>query len=119
MATAKKTTGKQRKNLLTGKEGNTFTSENQPTSEAKKLGWEELRKRRLLTQGIIKELINDDGTPKDSFKSYFRALINNAKLGNSKSIETVNKALEDEDAIKIDVTSNGNTITWGGKEIKV
>ena len=87
-----------------------FTSNNQPSPEAKKLGWEELRKRRLLTQGIIKELINDDGTPKPSFHSYFKALIDNAKAGNAKSIETVNKALED-DIIKVaQVDSDGNDV---------
>ena len=110
MAKVEKTTKKLPKNPFTGAEGNSFAADNQPSPEAKRLGWEELRKRRLLTQGIIKELINDDGTPKDSFVSYFRALIDNAKMGNAKSIETVNKAIEDE-VIKVAQTDTaGNDL---------
>lgn len=101
MGIVKETTKKRPAKPFTGKEGNTFSKDNQPSPEAKKKGWQELRKERLLTQEIIKELIGSDGKPKQSFKDYIRAMLTNAKRGNPKAIETINKCLED-DVLKVD-----------------
>lgn len=75
--------------------GKKFSKENQPSPASKKKGWEEVRKQKHLTRGLINELIGKDGTPKASFNAYIKALVSLAKEGNSKAIETVNKALED------------------------
>lgn len=83
----------------------------------RKKGWEELRKQRHLTQAVIKEMISEEGEPTKSFTGYIKSLITNAKMGNAKAIETVNKCIE-EDIIKVaQVNNNGedvpqNTIDW-------
>ena len=95
---------------FTGAEGNSFAKDNQPDPALKKLGWQKLREQRHLTQGIIKMMINDDGSPTATLKDYFKALITNAQKGNPKCIETVNKAIED-DIIKVaQVDSMGNDV---------
>ena len=91
------------------KTGVPYSATNQPSPEAKRLGWQEIRKKRLLTQELIKELIEDDGTPKESFKAYLRALIQNAKDGNPKAIDAVNKILED-DVTKIELSGSVGTV---------
>ena len=85
--------------------GKSFTTDNQPTPEQKKAGWQELRKRRLLTQEIIKMMLNEDGTPKATFKDYMNSLVKNAANGNPKAIDTINKAIEDE-IIKVAQTNS-------------
>ena len=93
---------------FTGKEGKVFSKDNQPTPEAKRLGWQELRKQRLLTQGIIALMVGKDNQPTETFKDYLRSLVTNAKLGNAKAIEALNKILED-DILKIaQVDTQGN-----------
>lgn len=87
-----------------------FTSDNQPPPEAKKAGWEELRSRRLLTQAIIKEMFGDDGVGTDSFKSYITSLITNAKMGNPKAIDAVNKGIEEEIIKVANVDAEGNSV---------
>lgn len=86
------------------KDGKSFTTENQPSPEAKKAGWQELRKRKLLTQEIIKKLLGKDGNNLSGLEDYMDSLVKNAKLGNPKAIETINKAIEEE-VIKISVTT--------------
>lgn len=97
----KKTTGKQRKNLLTGKEGNTFTSENQPSPEAKSKGWEKWRAEKNLTQKIIEKIAS--GKNLDEF---VESLIENAKNGNAKAIDVLISGIE-EQITKTDITSGG------------
>lgn len=88
--------------------GNRFSSTNQPTPEAKRAGWQEVRKQRLLTQGIIALMVGKDGKPTDTFKGYLRSLVDNAKMGNAKAIEALNKIMED-DILKIaQVDTQGN-----------
>lgn len=118
MAKELKTTIKRPKKPFTGKEGVRFSKDNQPTSEAKKAGIAEWKKQMNLTKALI-ATVTDIKNPELSLKKYAEALIKNAILGNSASIAAVNKSLEDEQPIQFDITSNGNTIFWGGKEIKV
>ena len=77
-----------------------FSSDNKPSPEAKKLGWQELRKQRHLTQSIIAHMIGKDGKPKKAFKDYLDSLVKNARMGNPKAIETINKGLEDIEVVK-------------------
>jgi hypothetical protein len=109
MAKVEKTSIKRPPKPFTGTEGVRLSATNQPSPERKKLGWQEIRKKRLLTQELIKELIEDDGTPKESFKAYLRALIENAKTGNPKAIDAVNKILED-DVTKIELSGSVGTM---------
>ncbi len=91
MAAAKTTEKQRKKNLLTGKEGNKFTSDNQPTPEQKSKGWQERRAEKLLTQKIIEKLT--EGT---NLEEYIDSLIKNAKAGNPKAIDTINNGLEEQ-----------------------
>lgn len=104
MAKAAKTTVKRLKRGNPDIKGKTFTSEYQPTPEAKKRGWEEFRKERHLTQSIIKMMLGEDGQPNETFNDYLTSLITNAKSGNPKAIDAVNKCLEDE-IIKVAATN--------------
>lgn len=94
MAKANKTPQKHR--LNGNSHGKGFTSERQPSSEAKKDGWKEWRKRRLLTQGILKLMINKAGKPTKAGKDYFKALLDLAKEGNATAINTINNAFEEQ-----------------------
>lgn len=78
-----------------------FTAENQPSPEAKKAGWQELRAQKLLTQKILEEM-----TKGTNMNDYFQSLLNNAKEGNAKAIDTINNGIEEQ---KI-VTENKHTI---------
>lgn len=90
-----------------------FTSEYQPSPEAKKRGWEELRKERLLTQNLFKALLDDNGLPTIEGKSFFESLVLNAKEGNAKAIDVVIKALEDQvDKSEVKVETNIEKITF-------
>jgi isopentenyl phosphate kinase len=87
-----------------------FSKENQPTPEQKSRGWQELRKERHLTQIIVKAMIGKDGKPTEALEAYYASLVTNARLGNAKAIETINKCLED-DIIKVAQTDGqGNDI---------
>lgn len=90
-----KTTKKLPAKPFNGSEGNTFSATNQPDASLKRQGWQEWRKERNLTQAVIKELIGEDGLG-TNFKGYIAALVKNAKAGNPKAIDAVNKCLEDE-----------------------
>jgi hypothetical protein len=92
----KGTSIKRPKKPFKGNEGKTFDSNYQPSPEAKKEGWKEWRKRRLLTQGILKNLLDKEGVPNKEGEDYFKTLVQLAKSGNAKAIETINKAFEDE-----------------------
>lgn len=112
-----KTTAKQGRYVITGAEGNTFATDNQPLPELKKAGWAKWREERHLTQSIIKEMIGDNGKPKKNLKEYVQSLIENAKLGNSKAIETINRGIED-DILKIEHSGSIETkitITLDGR----
>lgn len=88
---AEKTTKKPRK-LLTGVEGKRFgTEQAQPSPESKKIGWEKWRAKKMLTQAIVKKM----STGKN-LDEYIKSLIENAKAGNAKAIETINKGIEDQ-----------------------
>lgn len=104
MAKVVKTSRKLPARPFTGKEGNTFSKDNQPSSESKKQGWQEWRKQRHLTQSIISYMIGEDGKPKKAFREYIDSLVKNAKLGNPKAIETINKGLEDIEVVKSETT---------------
>ena len=86
-------------------DGTPFTTENQPTPEAKKKGWEQFRKERHLTQSIIKMMLGEDGSPNETFKGYLDSLVKNARAGNPKAIDAINKCLEDE-IIKVAQTNS-------------
>lgn len=91
-------------------DGKPFTKENQPTPEQKKAGWEQWRRDRHLTQAVIKAMLGNDGVPTTGFNGYITALIKNAKKGNPKAIDTINKCLED-DIIKVAQTdTEGNDV---------
>lgn len=105
MAAVGKTTKKLPKPAkpFTGAEGNTFAADNQPSSQAKSEGWKKLRAQRLLTQAILNHM-----TAGQNLQEYIESLYKNAKKGNPKAIETINKGIED-DIIKIAATdSEGN-----------
>jgi hypothetical protein len=104
MAKAAKTSKKRPTKPFRGAvDGVPFSKNNQPASELKVKGWEQWRKERNLTQAVIKELLGEDGAGL-SFKEYIGALIKNAKAGNPKAIDAVNKCLEDE-IIKVAATN--------------
>jgi hypothetical protein len=77
-------------------DGVPFTSENQPSPEAKKKGWEERRKEQLLTKSILKYILGPNFDDDAKLDEYPEIIWNLAKDGNSKAIETINKALEDD-----------------------
>ena len=91
MAGSDKTTKKRPKKPFTGSEGVTFSKDHQPTPEKKKEGWKEWREKRMLTQMIAKKMAQ--GT---TLEEYYQSLLDNAKLGNAKAIETINKGIEDQ-----------------------
>ena len=78
-------------------DGVPFSKTNQPSPEAKSEGWKKKRAQRLLTQEILKVM---DG---QTLTDYVQSLVTNAKLGNAKAIETINKGIEEE-LQKIEVT---------------
>ncbi len=105
MADVDKTTNKLPKKRrpvkpFTGAEGNTFAKDNQPDPSLKSEGWKKLRAERLLTQAILAHM-----TKGDNLQSYISSLYANAKKGNPKAIETINKGIED-DVIKIASTDS-------------
>lgn len=103
---------------LTGDMGNTFSATNQPSVELKKAGWEQWRKERHLTQSIIKMMLGEDGSPTDTFTGYIKSLVTNARKGNPKAIDAVNKCLEDE-IIKVSATNaSGEYVPIVGMIIK-
>ena len=97
MAKAIKTSNKRPPKPFKGAvDGKPFTTDNQPSPEAKKAGWEQWRKERHLTQSIIKEMLGTDGKPTDTFKDFIAALVGNAKAGNPKAIDVVTRCIEDD-----------------------
>lgn len=106
VANIEKTSKKRPAKPFKGDEGKQFTSDNQPSPEAKSKGWQELRKQKLLTQNILKILLDSEGIPTKEGEDYFKSLLINAKEGNSKAIDTINNAIEDQ------VTKIENTHTF-------
>ena len=78
-----------------------FTADNQPSPEAKKAGWQEVRAQKLLTQMILKKMAEGN-----NLTEYVDSLLTNAKDGNAKAIDTINNGIEEQ---KI-VTENKHTI---------
>ena len=109
---AKATKTGEKRTMKPGKSGNvlpyptnTFTSKQQPTPEQKSEGWKKWRAERHFTQAIISMM-----TKGKNLDLYNKSLLRNAKKGNPKAIETLNKAME-EDVLKIASTdSAGNDI---------
>src|SRR6478736_10515533 len=93
MAGEEKTTKKLPKPAkpFTGAEGNSFAADNQPSAELKKEGWKKMRAKRLLTQAILAHMTKDN-----NLENYINSLYTNAKKGNPKAIETINKGIEDD-----------------------
>ncbi len=103
MAKAIKTSKKRPAKPFKGDEGKTFSADYQPSSEAKSKGWQELRAQRLLTQEILKDMLQGQ-----TLSNYAKDLRRLAKEGNAKAIETINRAIED-DITKIALTDkDGN-----------
>ena len=90
--------------------GPKFSKENQPNPEAKKLGWQKIREKRMLTASIIDAMFGGDGEPKQAFKDYMRHLMQHAKDGHPQAMKTINNAIEDE-VQKIAITdTEGNAL---------
>ena len=107
-----KTSEKPQRSVLKGAvDGVPFSATNQPSSEAKKQGWEERRKQRLLTQSILESITGEQSDGTDRLKDYTDSLIKLAKEGNAKAIDTINKAIED-DIQKIQVNGMGAIIVF-------
>lgn len=87
-----------------------FTSENQPSPESKKLGWQKIREKRMLTKSIIDMMFGGDGEPKQAFKDYMKHLLAHAKDGHPLAMKTVNNAIEEE-VSKVALTdADGNAL---------
>ena len=103
----------KRKPLRGAIDGKPFTSENQPSPEAKKAGWKELREQRLLTQNLLKLLLDENGIPTNEGTDFFKSLLTNAKDGNAKAIDVVINTLEDQKTIQeIKHTVDVETVTF-------
>ena len=85
-------------------DGKPFTTQYQPTPEAKSKGWQEKRAQKFLTQKILEVLLNGA-----NLEDYVKSLFDNAKKGNPKAIDTINNGIE-EQVTKTDVTSKGNEL---------
>ena len=115
MAEKKKTTKKLPSKPFTGEEGNTFSSTNQPAPELKSKGWERWRAERHLTQSIIKEMAEGE-----NLTEYIKSLVANAKAGNAKAIETINKGIEDDAIIKVaNVNPDGSPVQQGPFKVQI
>lgn len=80
--------------------GKKFSSDNQPPAEHKKAGWKELREQRLLTQNLLKALLDENGIPTTVGEDFFKSLVTNAKGGNPKAIDVIINALEEQKTIQ-------------------
>ena len=110
---AVKTSTKLPKKPFTGEEGNSFSKDNQPPAELKKLGWQKLREQRLLTQNLLKLLLDENGIPTNEGTDFFKSLLINAKDGNAKAIDVVINTLEDQKTIQeIKHTVDVETVTF-------
>jgi uncharacterized protein YnzC (UPF0291/DUF896 family) len=105
MAGVAKTTKKLPAKPFTGAEGNSFAKDNQPSPQAKSEGWKKLRAQRLLTQAIIAHM-----TKEKNLETYISSLYTNAKKGNPKAIETINKGIEDDIAKVAFTDTEGNDV---------
>ena len=106
MAKAGKTSAKRPAKPFKGAvDGKPFTKDNQPSPDSKSLGWKKRRAERLLTQAILAHM-----TDGQNMSDYVLSLYKNAKKGNAKAIETINKGIED-DVLKVAQTDpDGNDI---------
>jgi len=68
----------------------------QPSPEAKRLGWQKIREKRMLTASIIDHMFGGNGEPKQAFKDYMKHLMAHAKDGHALAMKTVNNAIEQE-----------------------
>jgi len=92
-------------------DGVPFSIDNQPSPEAKKAGWEEFRKRRMLTQEMVKLMLGDDGQPTGTFTEFMTSLVANAKIGNPKAIDVISKCMEDDITKVAAVNTSGEDVT--------
>ena len=97
-------------------DGVPFSETNQPTPEAKKKGWEEWRKERILTQSIIKRMIGDDGLFTDKHTKFIDSLLRLANDGNAKAIDVVCKCLEEE-VIKVNHSGSIHNVNSNSAEL--
>lgn len=111
---AQETSEKPQRSVLKGaKDGVPFGEQPQPSPEAKKLGWQKLREQRLLTQNILKLLLDENGIPTKDGEDFFTSLLTNAKDGNAKAIDVVINTLEDQKTIQeIKHTVDVETVTF-------
>jgi endonuclease III len=106
MAVADKTSKKRPAKPFRGAvDGKPFTPDTQPTPQAKSEGWKKLRAQRLLTQAIIAHM-----TKEKNLEAYISSLYANAKKGNPKAIETINKGIEDDIAKVAFTDTEGNDV---------
>ncbi len=87
-----------------------FDAKNQPSPEAKKLGWQKFREKRMLTTAIIDKLFDGDGKPKQTFNVMMDRLIELYYEGNKTAMDTVHNSIEDQIS-KIAITdADGNAL---------
>lgn len=104
MESEDQTTDKRPARLMGPDDGVKFTSDYQPSPEAKSEGWRKKKAERLLTQMIIKKIIGEN-EGEGQLEDYVDKMIELAKNGNPKAIDTINSRLEDE-VIKLALTDN-------------
>ena len=82
----------------------------QPTPEAKRLGWQKIREKRMLTASIIDMMFGGDGEPKQAFHDYMKHLMAHAKDGHQLAMKTVNNAIEQEITAVTFTDTEGNAL---------
>lgn len=82
----------------------------QPTPEAKRLGWQKIREKRMLTASIIDHMFGGDGEPKQAFHDYMKHLMSHAKDGHQLAMKTVNNAIEQEITAVTFTDTEGNAL---------
>jgi len=82
----------------------------QPTPEAKRLGWQKIREKRMLTASIIDHMFGGDGEPKQAFHDYMKHLMAHAKDGHQLAMKTVNNAIEQEITAVTFTDTEGNAL---------
>jgi len=87
-----------------------FTATNQPSPEAKRLGWQKIREKRMLTASIIDHMFGGDGEPKQAFHDYMKHLMAHAKDGHQLAMKTVNNAIEQEITAVTFTDTEGNAL---------
>src|SRR6478609_788136 len=105
MAAEERTSKKRPAKPFKGDEGKTFDANYQPSPQAKSEGWKKLRAQRLLTQEILKDILEGQ-----NLLDYAKTMRKLAKEGNAKAIETINRAIEDDIAKVAFTDTEGNDV---------